>query len=95
MRNKPDENEREPEMNFTQRLNGILSSSGIKVEAKWCNVVGSYSVECEYHNGFEKKEVCLDGIGKRTIASGRLTADEKAHSAALQIVDRILAWEAK
>jgi hypothetical protein len=82
-------------MNFTTRLNKILNATGIKVEATWCNVVGSYTVWCEYHNGHELKSVCLEGISRRTIGSGDRTADDKAQAAALTIVDSVLEWESR
>ncbi len=79
-------------MSFTTRLNKILNATGIKVEATWCNVVGSYTVWCEYHNGHELKSVCLEGISRRTI-SKRTNQDDIAQAAALTIVDAVLEWE--
>jgi len=81
-------------MNFTTRLNKILKSSGIKVEAKWCNTVGSYTVWCDYHNGHEQRSLCLEGIARRTI-SKRDDQDAIANDAALRITERILEWESR
>ena len=82
-------------MNFTTRLNRILKASGIKVEATWCKAVQSYSVWCEYHNGYELRTLWLSGISRRTICSGERTADDKAQDAALTIVDQVLEWESR
>jgi len=81
-------------MNMTARLNNILKSTGITVEATWCNVVGSYTVWCEYHNGTESRQLCLTGIARRTI-SKRSNQDDIAQDAALVIVDEVLAFESR
>jgi len=81
-------------MNMTARLNKILKATGITVEATWCNVVGNYTVWCEYHNGTELRQVCLEGIARRTI-SKRGNQDDIAQAAALIIVDEVLACESR
>lgn len=82
-------------MNFTTRLNNILKATGITVEATYCNVVRSYTVWCEYNNGFGVQSLCLQGVARNTIRSGSESADDKAQSAALAIVDMILEWESR
>jgi hypothetical protein len=81
-------------MNMTTRLNKILKASGITVEATWCNVVGSYTVWCDYHNGTEPRQLCLEGIARRTI-SRRTNQDDIAQTAALVIIDEILTFESR
>lgn len=81
-------------MNMTTRLNNILKATGITVEATWCNVIGSYTVWCEYHNGVEFRQVCFEGIARRTI-SKRINQDDIAQAAALVIVDEVLAFESR
>lgn len=82
-------------MNFTTRLNKILKPCGIIVEATWCNVVKSYTVWCEYHNGFEMKSVCLEGLCRWTVSRSEKTQDDLANSTALVIIDRILSFESR
>jgi hypothetical protein len=81
-------------MNFTARLNKILKATGITAEATWCNVVKSYTVWCEYHNGYETKSLCVEGLAKQGI-SKRRPQDEIANETALQIVDQVLTWESR
>jgi hypothetical protein len=81
-------------MNFTARLNKILKATGITVEATWCNVVKSYTVWCEYHNGYETKSLCLEGLAKQGIGKRR-PQDDIAQSAALVIIDEVLAFESR
>ena len=70
-------------MNFTARLNKILKSSGITVEATWIHALGRFDVWATYHNGYEVKETFLNGIPR------------DAEAAAIQITDRVLAWESR
>lgn len=70
-------------MNFTTRLNKILKSSGITVEATWIHALGRFDVWATYHNGYEVKETFLNGIPR------------DAEAAAIQITDRVLAWESR
>jgi hypothetical protein len=70
-------------MNFTARLNKILKATGITVEATWVHALGRFDVWATYHNGYEVKETFLNGI----------TRD--AEAAAVQITDRVLAWESR
>ena len=70
-------------MNFTTRLNKILKATGITAEATWVHALGRFDVWATYHNGHEVKETFLNGV----------TRDVDA--AAIQIVDRVLAWESK
>jgi len=70
-------------MNFTTRLNKILKSTGIVVEATWVRARGRFDVWATYHNGYEVKETFLNGVTRN------------AEDAALNIVDRVLEWESR
>jgi hypothetical protein len=80
---REDNNHGAKTMNFTTRINRLLKSTGIKIEATWIHALGRFDVWATYHNGYEVKETFLNGI----------TRD--AEAAAIEIVDRVLEWESR